>query len=390
MLELFHIKEEDAVRVQSDPLRATVTTIFEKLNVPEEDARLAADVLVTADLRGVDSHGVSNMLRAYIEGYNRGEINPRPRWEIVRETPATANVDSDTGLGIIVVPKAMEIAIDKARNTGVGMVTISNGRHLGMASYHAMMALKHDMIGTCMTACPPAVLPTFGAEPMMGTNPIALAAPAKEELPFVFDAATSIVPVNKLRMIQRLGAKLPAGWVADDEGNPIMEPIEAPTNRLLLPLGGTPGVRLPQGLRTRLYSRYTQRHTLRNRLRNGARPPQLQPFRWCLQHRGLHRGRPVQGANGRFPSAPSSRRPLHRATSGSCMQAWRKRRRSRTGWRMASPSTKRSSNGYKKYVTRWILLISCREEVTVSPITSPISTLFARWPSTYHKALPGL
>ena len=239
MLELFHIKEEDAVRVQSDPLRATVTTIFEKLNVPEEDARLAADVLVTADLRGVDSHGVSNMLRAYIEGYNRGEINPRPRWEIVRETPATANVDSDTGLGIIVVPKAMEIAIDKARNTGVGMVTISNGRHLGMASYHAMMALKHDMIGTCMTACPPAVLPTFGAEPMMGTNPIALAAPAKEELPFVFDAATSIVPVNKLRMIQRLGAKLPAGWVADDEGNPIMEPIEAPTNRLLLPLGGT-------------------------------------------------------------------------------------------------------------------------------------------------------
>ncbi len=239
MLEQFKVKEEDAIRVQAEHLRTTVASIFEKLNVPPEDARLAADVLVTADLRGVDTHGVSFMLSTYIAGYNKGEINPRPKWRIVRETPATANVDSDAGLGIIITPKAMEIAIEKARNTGVGMVTISNGRHLGMTSYHTMMALQHDMIGMCMTSCPPRMLPTFGAEPRMGTNPIALAAPAKEEPPFVFDAATSVVALNKIRLAQRQGTKIPAGWVADEEGTPILEPADAPTSYQLLPLGST-------------------------------------------------------------------------------------------------------------------------------------------------------
>ena len=239
MLEQFHIKEEDAVRVHANDLRNTAASIFEKLNVPPEDAWLAADVLVTADLRGVESHGVSNMLREYVAGYNQGQINPNPRWRVVRESLATANVDSDAGLGIIVAPKVMEIAIDKARNTGVGMVTISNGRHLGMAAYHAMMALKHDMIGVCMTGCPPIVLPTFGAESRIGTNPIAVAAPAKEEPPFVFDAASSVVAGNKIRIAQRLGIMLPAGWVGDDDGNPIMEAIETPPTYQLLPLGST-------------------------------------------------------------------------------------------------------------------------------------------------------
>ena len=247
MLEQFHIKEEDAVRVQEEPLRSTVAEVFEKLNVPPEDARLAADVLVTADLMGVESHGVSNMLRAYIEGYNSGEVNPRPNWRIVRETPATANIDSDTGLGIIIAPKAMEIAIDKARNVGVGMVTISNGRHMGMASYHAMMALKHDMIGISMTGCPPSVLPTFGAEPRLGANPIALAAPAGEEAPFIYDAATSVIAGNKIGLAKRLGVDLLPGWVADEEGTPLMEPVTIPAEwRLgmprinpMLPLGST-------------------------------------------------------------------------------------------------------------------------------------------------------
>ncbi len=237
MLKQFHLKEDDAVRVAADSLRATVTSIFEKLNVPPQDAELAADVLVTADLRGVESHGVSNMLRTYVGGYNRGEINPRPNWRIVRETPATANVDSDAGLGIIVAPKTMEIAIEKARNTGVGMITISNGRHLGMASYHAMLALKHDMIGICMTGCPPSVLPTFGAETRVGTNPIALAAPAKQEPPFVYDAATSVVAGNKIHLAERLGIQIPPGWLGDDDGSPIMEPSEPPSPYRLLPLG---------------------------------------------------------------------------------------------------------------------------------------------------------
>jgi LDH2 family malate/lactate/ureidoglycolate dehydrogenase len=157
----------------------------------------------------------------------------------VRETAATANIDSDQGLGIIVTPKAMDIAISKAKNTGIGMVTIYNGRHLGMASYHAMLALDHQMIGVCVTSCPPIVLPTFGAEPRLGTNPISVAAPARKQPPFVFDAATSVVASNKIRIAHRLGIKIPSGWLGDNSGNPIMEPIHPPDDYQLLPLGST-------------------------------------------------------------------------------------------------------------------------------------------------------
>ena len=246
LLDQFKVKEADAVRVDESPLRDTVRQIFSKMGVPDSDCEVATDVLVTADIRGVDTHGVSNMLRAYVNGYGKGELNPRPNWRIVRETPATATVDSDRGLGIVVVPKAMEIAIDKAKKVGLGMVTINNGRHLGMASYHAMMALEHDMIGLCMTSCPPSVLPTFGAEPRLGTNPIALAAPADKEPPFVFDAAMSTVAGNKLGLARRLGNDLLPGWVGDSDGIPIMDAVEPPmpdyegrASSHLLPLGST-------------------------------------------------------------------------------------------------------------------------------------------------------
>ncbi len=248
MLERFKVPEEEAIRVKEADLRKTVSEVFSKMGVPRQDAELAADVLVLADLRGVETHGVSNMLRAYVKGYSSGELNPRPNWRILRETPSTANIDSDRGLGIIITPKAMEIAIEKARKVGLGMVTIRNARHLGMASYHAMLALKHDMIGVCMTSCPPSVLPTFGAEPRLGTNPIALAAPADKEPPFVFDAATSTVAGNKLGLARRLGHNLAPGWVADKDGNPIMEEVPPPApgyegqsrvSSYLLPLGST-------------------------------------------------------------------------------------------------------------------------------------------------------
>ena len=237
MLEQFKVSHDDAEFVQGDDLKKTVAGIFEKLGVNPEDALLAADVQVLADLRGVDSHGVSNMLKSYITGYQEGSINPRPNWKVVRETPSTATVDSDKGLGTIVTPKAMDIAIQKAKNVGVGMVTIGNARHLGMASYHAMLALPHDMIGICMTSCPPQVLPTFGAEPRLGTNPIAIAVPAKNEPPFVFDVATSSVAVNKIRIAARLGAEIPGGWMAREDGSPIMESGLAPEKFTLLPLG---------------------------------------------------------------------------------------------------------------------------------------------------------
>ena len=242
MLEQFKVKEADAVRVREEPLRETVASIFKKMGVSESDSALATDVLVKADMRGVDTHGVSNMLRSYVTGYGSGELNPSPNWRVVRETPATATIDSDRGLGIVVVPRAMEIAIEKARNVGVGMVTIRNSRHLGMASYHAMMALEHDMIGTCMTSCPPSVLPTFGAEPRLGTNPIAVAAPADKEPPFVFDAATSTVAANKLGLARRFGVDLPGGWVGDADGVPIMDETPPPApgqGSILLPLGST-------------------------------------------------------------------------------------------------------------------------------------------------------
>ncbi|MDE0720226.1 MAG: Ldh family oxidoreductase [Dehalococcoidia bacterium] len=237
MLEQFKVSHDDAEFVQGDDLKKTVAGIFEKLGVNPEDALLAADVQVLADLRGVDSHGVSNMLKSYITGYQEGSINPRPNWKVVRETPSTATVDSDKGLGTIITPKAMDIAIQKAKNVGVGMVTIGNARHLGMASYHAMLALPHDMIGICMTSCPPQVLPTFGAEPRLGTNPIAIAVPAKNEPPFVFDVATSSVAVNKIRIAARLGAEIPGGWMAREDGSPIMESGLAPEKFTLLPLG---------------------------------------------------------------------------------------------------------------------------------------------------------
>ncbi len=240
MLEMFRVNVDEAEFVQGDHLRVVVASIFEKMGVEAADARLAADVLVVADLRGVDTHGVSNMLRSYMSGYQSGQINPRPNWKVIRKTPSTANVDSDRGLGIIITPKAMEIAIQKAKAVGVGMVAIGNARHLGMASYHAMMALEHDMIGICMTSCPPSVVPTFGAEPRLGTNPIAVAAPAKNEPPFVFDAATSTVAGNKIGIARRLGVKLEPGWLAGEDGTPIMEEADPPQqNYVLLPLGST-------------------------------------------------------------------------------------------------------------------------------------------------------
>ncbi|MBM3956748.1 MAG: Ldh family oxidoreductase [Gemmatimonadetes bacterium] len=239
MLERFHVSEEVAVRVREPALRSTVERIFMGLGVPGDHARVGADVLVAADLRGVETHGVSNILRGYVRGYSDGSINPRPALRIVRETASCATVDCDRGLGIIMAPKAMGIAIEKARATGVGMVSMGNGGHLGMAAYHAMLAVEHEMIGVCMTSCPATVAPTFAARAAVGTNPIAVAAPAGEEVPFVFDAATSATPVNRVRLAARLGVNLAPGWIATPDGTPIMEEVPVPERWSLLPLGST-------------------------------------------------------------------------------------------------------------------------------------------------------
>jgi L-2-hydroxycarboxylate dehydrogenase (NAD+) len=242
MLDRFKVPLADQVHVSDAALRQTVAAIFEKCNLTPEDAAIGADVLVTTDLRGVESHGVSNMLRSYVQSYQKGDYNPRPNWRIVRESPSTATLDGDGGLGVILGPKAMRIAIDKAKAVGVGIVTMYNGRHLGAVGHHAMLAAKEDMVGMCMTATQPSVVPTFGAEARFGTNPIAIAAPAKTQPPFLFDAATSSIAANKVRLAARVGSNLLPGWVTDKEGNPIMTetpPAGVRSDYLLLPLGAT-------------------------------------------------------------------------------------------------------------------------------------------------------
>ncbi len=241
MLERFKVPHGDEVRVPHDSLRETVTAIFEKMGVSPEDAAEGADVLVTTDLRGVETHGVSNMLRSYVQAYNRGDLNPRPNWRLVRESPATATMDADGGLAVILGPKAMRIAISKAREVGIGAVSMFNAGHSGAIGHHAMLAAKEDMVGMCATASGLQVVPTFAAEGRLGTNPIALAAPAGKEAPFLFDAATSAVAGNKLRLAARVGASLLPGWVAELDGSPIMEetPVRDGGQYHQLPLGGS-------------------------------------------------------------------------------------------------------------------------------------------------------
>jgi LDH2 family malate/lactate/ureidoglycolate dehydrogenase len=237
----FKVPSDQAIFVRAEPLAVTVISLLEAAGLSAEDAALAADVLVRADVRGVDSHGVSNMLRVYIDRLSDGSFNPRPAVRTLRETPATATLDCDWGLGVVIVPRAMQLAIQKAKNVGVGMVTMRNGRHLGMAAYHAMLAPPYDMIGICATAVGPYMVPTWGREPRLGTNPIAVAVPCGDEPDFVYDAATTTVAGNKIANAQRLGAVLPPGIIADTDGVPVMDAITVPDGDVfLLPLGSTP------------------------------------------------------------------------------------------------------------------------------------------------------
>lgn len=239
MLEQFHIPPEIEVRVDPAAMRATVEDLFVALGMPEEDAQQSADVLLYADTRGIDSHGVSNMLRVYVQGIRDGRINLHPQWRITHESPAACTIDSDGAHGGVIGPEAMRVAIERAREYGVGSVAVYNGGHYGAAAYTAAMALEEDMIGISMTAGGVAVTPTFGAERLVGLNPIAVAVPTREEPPFIFDASMSSVAGNKVRLAQRLGRDTMPGWVATSDGAPIMEEQPIPEDYMLLPLGGT-------------------------------------------------------------------------------------------------------------------------------------------------------
>ncbi len=241
MLERFKVPKDDQVKISSNSLKLTVTQIFQKMGVSYEDSLLGADVLVTTDLRGIETHGVSNMMRKYTEMYNNNQLNPNPNWKIIKEAPATANIDADKGLAVILGPKAMEIAIEKAKKVGVGIVTMHNSGHSGAIGYHAMLAAKKGMIGMCMTAGGRAVLPTFGSEPLLGTNPIAFAAPSKDQPFLLFDAATSAIAGNKVELASRVNAKLLPGWISNKEGTPSNTEQDVPKkgDYFLLPVGAT-------------------------------------------------------------------------------------------------------------------------------------------------------
>ena len=210
--------------------------VFKSIGCSDEHARTAAIVLIAADVRGIDSHGVAR-LSGYIRLWEVQRINATPDIRIVHETPSTAVVDGDAGLGLVVAPYAMQVAIDKAKNAGTGWVSVRNSNHFGIGGYHAMMALKHDMIGMAMTNASALVAPTFSIERMLGTNPIAVAIPAKDQPPFVADFATTTAANGKLEILQRKNQNAPDGWVQDKDGQPSNDANILKKQGALLPLG---------------------------------------------------------------------------------------------------------------------------------------------------------
>ena len=217
-------------------LQGFTNDVFRKMGCSEEDAKLATDVLISADLRGIDSHGVARLI-GYVRLWKADRINPTPNIQVVHETPSTAVVDGDAGLGLVVAPKSMDIAISKADNVGTGWVSVKNSNHYGIAGYHAMKALSKDMVGMSMTNASPLVAPTFSTERMLGTNPIAVAIPTEKQPPFVADFATTTAANGKLEILQRQDKAAPLGWIQDKEGEQSPNPHELKEGGALVPLG---------------------------------------------------------------------------------------------------------------------------------------------------------
>ena len=216
---------------------------FIAVGVPEADAKICADVLIESDKRGIDSHGVGRFKPIYIDRIEDGIQNPVTNFEIVRETMTTAVVDGHDGMGHVIGVKAMEMAIEKAKKYGMGMVAVRNSTHYGIAGYYPIMAAKENMLCFTGTNARPSIAPTFGVENMLGTNPLTIGFPTDEEFPFVIDCATSITQRGKIEHYARIGKPMPAGWVIDNDGNPVTDPNVAlkgfgTGECALAPLGG--------------------------------------------------------------------------------------------------------------------------------------------------------
>ena len=229
--------------VWAEPLTQFCQRVFEKLGVPSTDAFTTSEVLLLADLRGIESHGVAR-LRRYYAGLKNGVMVPRPDVRIVHETPITARIDGGAALGQVAGKRGMSLAIQKAKKNGVGFVVVGNSNHYGIAAYYSMMALQHDLIGLSLTNSDCYVVPTFGRDVLLGTNPISVTVPALKERPFVLDMSTAVATLGKVEVYNRMGKKLPHGWATDEKGQSCDDPgrvlnnIRRKAGGGLLPLGG--------------------------------------------------------------------------------------------------------------------------------------------------------
>ena len=233
---------DEIIYVPVEVLQRFVEQVFVALGTPRDDARICAEVLLASDRRGIESHGVGR-LRVYYERIRAGVQKVETEIEIVTETATTALVDGHHGMGAVIAHRSMRLAMDKAREYGLGAVAVRNSTHCGIAGYYALMAAREGMMGLALTNARPVIPPTFGAEPMLGTNPIAFAAPSDAGFPFCFDAATSVVSRGKIEVHDRAEKPTPEGWVIDPEGQTLTDPRQIlrglPTGEaMMLPLGG--------------------------------------------------------------------------------------------------------------------------------------------------------
>ena len=222
-LKFLTIPEQDAIRIAAAAIQQQVVTILQAVNVPDHHAAITAEILTAASLRGVDTHGVGNVV-GYVQAIEEGRYTIPQTVEVVSESATTALLDCGNGLGFVAAHRAMELSIEKARQHGVGMVSVRNGHHIGMVGYYPLMAVTQEMLGMAVTNASRSMRPAQGAHPRLGTNPIAFGAPAGKERPFLLDMATTTVASGKLGLARRLGVPIPAGWIVDAEGEPLTEP----------------------------------------------------------------------------------------------------------------------------------------------------------------------
>jgi len=224
-------------------LEKFMVNVMVKAGIPEADAKIVGDVLLQADKLGFDSHGVNRFKSIYLDRIREGILNPVTNYKIIKEGPTTAVIDGQNGMGHVIAYKAMKLAIEKAKKFGMGMVTVRNSSHYGLAGYYPLMAVRENMIGITGTNARPSIAPTFGVENMLGTNPMTFGIPSDESFPFLLDCATSITQRGKVELYAREGKDLPKGWVIDRNGesktnsSKVLEDLIS-GNAALTPLGG--------------------------------------------------------------------------------------------------------------------------------------------------------